>query len=251
MSIFHRLSAACALVTLAAVQTPALAAPTPTSITTTGCEEQELSAIYPAEAFKKLLPPGFKLATLDPTGLLAAVDMSVDRCASVEGGAGSEDFTAFVEVTPPAQYQVPGIAAYGLMLRLWSNRQQTVDTVTAWGFGQQAAAASIDFKAGLDLLGRKIGSTTVQSGASTLTASTVFTARKSIYPAGSTRAFAADAAGVLHIIDATWTDQTFQFGLGTFIQSGPQPLPLALPLQAYPVIAGHATGYGLTLHWIQ
>ena len=251
MSALHRCSAVFALVTLAAIQTPALAAPTPTSIATTGCEEQELSAIYLAEPFKKLLPPGFKLATVDPTGLLAAVDMSVDRCASVEGGVGSEDFTAFVEVTPPAQYQVPGVEAYGLMLGLWSTRQQTVDTLTAWGFSRPAAAASIDFKTGLDLLGRKIGSVTVQSGASKLIASTLFTASKSIYPAGTTRAFAMDAGGVLHIIEATWTDQTFQYGLGTFIQVGPQPLPLGLPLQVYPVIAGHASGYDLTLHWIQ
>ena len=252
MSALHRCSAVFALVTLAAVQAPALAAPPATSIVTTGCEEHELSGAYPAELFKKLLPPGFKLATLDPTGLIAAVDMSVDHCDSVDGGAGSEDFTAFVEVTPPAEYMSPNIAAYGLMLRLWSTRQQIVDTITAWGFGQQTALAEIVFKPGLDLLGRKISTATVQSGTHKLIASTLYTARKSIYPTGTTRAFALDAFGAIHIIDATWTDQTFQAGVGTFIQLGQQPLPLPLlPLQVYPVIAGDATGYGLTLHSVQ
>lgn len=238
-----------ALVALAAIQAPAQAAPA--SLSATGCEEQELSVAYPAEAFSKLLPPGFKLNTIDPAGLLAAVDMSVDHCRAVDGGPGADDFTAFVEVVPPAAYQQPQFAAYGLMLRVWSTSAHTVRTFEAWGFGQQAAAGQIDSSTGFDLLGNQVGSATVQSGGSRLAATTLFTAGKSIYAAGGTRAFAQDAGGALHIIDASWTDQTFQYGLGTLIQSGPQPLPLALPAQAYPVIAAHATDYALTLRWVQ
>lgn len=233
-----------------ALQAPAHAAG-PDSITTSGCEEQEFSLQYPAAPFKKMLPPGFKLHTLDPTGLIASVDISADHCDSVDGGAGSHDFIAFVEVDAPAEYQQDGIIGYGLLLKLWSDRPQTVDTFAAWGFGAQAGDGAIDFGMRLDLLGRTIGSVTIKAEGNTLTGTTLFTARKTSYAAGRTRAFAQDADGVLHVIDAAWTDQTFQYGAGTFVQSGAAPLPLPLIVQAYPVLAGHATDYSLTLHSVR
>lgn len=233
-----------------AMHAPAHAAG-PDSIVATGCEEQEFSLQYPAEPFKKMLPPGFKLHTLDPTGLIASVDISVDRCAAIDGGAGSQDFIAFVEVDAPAQYQEPGILGYGLLLRLWSDRPQTVDTFAAWGFGAQAGDGTIDFGMRLDLLGRTVGSVTIKAEGSTVIGTTVFTARETTYAAGRTRAFAQDADGVLHVIDAGWTDQQFQYGAGTFVQAGGAPLPLPLIVQAYPVLAGHATDYSLTLHSVR
>lgn len=246
----HRFAAVFAAVSFCFASGAAVAGPPP-GVTATGCEEQELSLQYPAEPFKKLLPAGFKLNTLDPTGLIAAVDISIDHCAAVDGGSGSNDFLAFVEVVPPAEYQQANIAAYGLLIQLWSTRPQTVDSFAGWGFGNQAAAGAIDFGSGLDLLGRKVGSVRVKAGGSTLTASTLITAHKTIFPAGTTRAFARDAAGALHILDASWTDQTTQFGAGTFVQFGPQPLPLPLIVQAYPVIAAHASDYSLTLQPVQ
>jgi hypothetical protein len=246
----YRLAAAFAAVCLCSLSFAAGASP-PASLVASGCEEQELSLQYPAEPFKKLLPVGFKLNTLDPTGLIAAVDISIDHCESVGGGSGSNDFLAFVEVVPPAAYQQADIAAYGLLIQLWSTRPQTVETFTAWGFGSQAAAGAIEFGTGLDLLGRKVGSIRVKAGGSTLTATTLITTRKTVFPAGTTRGFATDAAGALHILDASWTDQTTQFGAGTFVQSGTDPLPLPLIVQAYPVIAAHASDYSLTLQPVQ
>ena len=81
-----------------------------------------------------------------------------------------------------------------------------MDTFTAWGFGKQAAAGLVTFKNGLNLLGRKIGTVTVQSGTSKISALTFFAAQKSTYAAGGTRAFAQDASGALHILDANWTE---------------------------------------------
>jgi len=68
-----------------------------------------------------------------------------------------------------------------------------VDTFTAWGFGKQAAAGLVTFKNGLNLLGRKIGTVTVQSGTSKISALTFFAAQKSTYAAGGTRAFLAES----------------------------------------------------------
>lgn len=246
----HRYAAALAAIVFAAAQSAAQAAP-PSHILTSGCEEQELSLQYPAEAFKKLMPPGFKVATLDPTGLIASVDISVDQCNSVDNGPGSQDFLAFVEVTPPVQYQQAGVIAYGLLLNIWSTRTKTVDTFTDWGFGDQAAVGEIDVGPGLDLDGRKTGTIRASGEDSKITTTTVLTARKSSYASGTTRAFALDSAGKLHILDATWTDQTFQAGIGTFLQNGKAPLPLPLIVQAYPVLVGHASDYDLSLHWIQ
>jgi hypothetical protein len=230
---------------------PAQAVQPLATLAATGCTEQDLELVYPALAFQKMLPDGFKLVTLDPTGLAAEVDISINRCAALDGGAGTEAMIAFVAVTPPVEYQNSSFEGYGLALQMWSSDPRLLSTFGDWGFGGQSAAASFSFGSGLMLDGALLNTIKLKSADAALNVTALENNNPTLSPAGISRAFAVDAAGKLHIIDALFSQQLSTSGVGTLIQDGKLPLPLPLPTQPLPVFSSYTENYALTLYWVQ
>lgn len=129
-----------------------------------GCSIQGLQMFLPAEFFAGDLPEGFEIASPDPAGELALLEVVGVVCPTVLLGDEAMDtngeFRFHLDVVPPQEHENPDAVRHSLLLDSIHSNEEIMELYGYWGLWASPGGVSVST---VDAVAARSGQVTVET----------------------------------------------------------------------------------------
>lgn len=207
-----------------------------------GCSVQGLQMRLPAEFFAADLPEGFELASGDPLGATAVMEIVGLDCPTVllDGveHAGISEFRFHLDVIPPEEHESADAVRHMLLLDLVHSDEEVIALYQQWGLWASEGSTTMS---STDAVAARLGQVVVETMWDTFDMhSTVEAAEPSCQDSVMFRTFGLQGDQVTSYVDVQLDETCFAMGTGSvvFEPFGTDPESLAFWL----LITGATSG---------
>ncbi len=183
------------------------------------CSIQGLQMHLPAELFAADLPEGFEVASVDPLGATAVMELVGLDCPTVMLGddelSGMSEFRFHLDVIPPDEHENPDAVRHMLLLDSVQSNEELIGLYQEWGLWASEGSTTVS---ATDAVAARLGQVGVETSWDTFDVhSTVQAADGSCQDSVVFRTFGFQGEKVTSYVDVELDETCFAMGTGSVV----------------------------------